>query len=101
MIIRKFNIFLFRAAVNVQVVNCTIYLYIKNAFIVNDLTIYCNLSRKAISKEFDMLKAKFLSCESILLKLAITQLNIEINYDAVTPSFLRGCIFVQVNLNDF
>ena len=77
------------------------FTYIKNAFIVNDLTIYCNLSRKAISKEFDMLKAKFLSCESILLKLAITQLNIEINHDAVTPSFLTGCIFVQVNLNDF
>ena len=69
------------------------FTYIKNVFIVNDLTIYCNLSRKAIGKEFDMLKAKFLSCESILLKLAITQLNIEINHDAVTPSFLTGCIF--------
>ena len=89
---RKFNMFLFRAAVNVQVVNCTIYLY-EERFTVNDSTIYCNLSGQAIGKEFDMLKAKFLSCESILLKLAITQLNIEINYDAVTPSFLAGCIF--------
>ena len=84
--------FLFRAAVNVQVINCTVYLY-KEHFTVNDLTIYCNLSRKAISKEFDMLKAKFLSCESILLKLAITQLNIEINHDTVTPSLLAGSIF--------
>ena len=92
MIMRKLNMFLFRAAVNVQVVNCTIYLY-KERFTVYDLTIYCNLSRKAIGKEFDMLKAKFLSRENILLKLAITQLNIEINHDAVTPSFLAGCIF--------
>ena len=45
-----------------------------------------------LSMEFPF-KAKFLSCESILLKLAITQLNIEINHDAVTPSFLTGCIF--------
>ena len=77
--------FLFRAAVNV-------YLY-KELFTVNDLTIYCNLSRKAIGKEFDMLKANFLSRESILLKLAITQLNIEVNHDVVTQSFLAGCIF--------
>ena len=62
MIMRKFNMFLFRAAVNVQVVNCTIYLY-EERFTVNDLTIYRNLSRKAVGKEFDMLKAKFLSCE--------------------------------------
>ena len=67
--------------------------YIKNVFTVNDSTIHCNLSKKAIGKELDMLKAKFLSCESILLKLAITQLNIEINHDAVTPSFLAGSIF--------
>ena len=87
---RKFNMFLFRAAVNVQVVNCTIYLYKKHF---NDLTIYCNLSRKEVSKEFDMLNVKFPSCESILFKLAITQLNIEINHDAVTPSFLASCIF--------
>ena len=66
---------------------------IKNVFTVNDLTIHCNLSRKAIGKEFDMLKVKFMRRESILLKLAITQLNIEINHDAVTPSFLVGCIF--------
>ena len=66
---------------------------IKNVFTVNDLTIHCNLSRKAIGKEFDMLKAKFMRRKSILLKLAITQLNIEINHDAVTPSFLAGCIF--------
>ena len=58
---------------------------IKNVCTVNDLTIHCNLSRKAIGKEFDMLKAKFMRRESILLKLAITQLNIEINHDAVTP----------------
>ena len=32
------------------------FTYIKNLFTVNDLTIYCNLSRKAIGKEFDMLK---------------------------------------------
>ena len=66
---------------------------IKNVFTVNDLAIHCNLSRKAIGKEFDMLKAKFMRRESILLKLAITQLNIEINHDAVTSSFLAGCIF--------
>ena len=71
------------------------FTYIKNAFIVNDLTIYCNLSGKAIGKEFDMLKAKFLNCESILLKLAITQPNIEIDHDVVTPSFLTGCIFLD------
>ena len=62
-------------------------------FTVNDLTIHCNLSRKATGKEFDMLKVKFMRRESILLKLAITQLNIEINHDAVTPSFLASCIF--------
>ena len=53
------------------------FTYIKNVFTVNDLPIYCNLSRRAIGKEFDMLKAKFPSRESILFKLAITQLNIE------------------------
>ena len=31
------------------------FTYIKNVFTVDDLTIYCNLSRKAIGKEFDML----------------------------------------------
>ena len=69
------------------------FTYIKNVFTVNDLTIHCNLSRKAIGKEFHILKTKFMRRESILLKLAITQLNIEINHDAVTPSFLAGCIF--------
>ena len=66
---------------------------IKNVFTVKHLTIHCNLSRKAIGKEFDMLKAKFMRRESILLKLDITQLNIEINHDTVTLSFLAGCIF--------
>ena len=69
------------------------FTYIKNVFTVNDLTIYCNWSKKAIGEKFDMLKAKFLSRKSILLKLAITQLNIEVNHDAVTLSFLAGCIF--------
>ena len=69
------------------------FTYIKNVFTVNNLTIYCNLSRKAIGKEFDMLKAEFPSHESIFFKLAITQLNIEINHDDVTPSFLASCIF--------
>ena len=71
------------------------FTYIKNVFTVNDLIISCNLSRKAIGKEFDMLKAEFASRESILFKLAITQLNIEINHDAVTPSFLASCIFLD------
>ena len=69
------------------------FTYIRNVFTINDLTIHCNLSRKASGKEFDMLKAKFMRRESILLKLAITQLNIEITHDAVILSFLAGCIF--------
>ena len=35
------------------------FIYIKNVFTVNDFkTICCNLSRKAIGKEFDMPKSK-------------------------------------------
>ena len=71
------------------------FTYIMNVFTVNDLIIYCNLSRKAVRKKFDMLKAKFANRESILFKLAITQLNIEINHDAVTQSFLASCIFLD------
>ena len=47
------------------------FTYIKNVFTVNDLPIYCNLSRRAISKEFDMLKAKFLSHERYFLEVYI------------------------------
>ena len=63
------------------------FTYIKNVFTVNDLTIHCNLSRKAIGKEFDMLKAKVMNRESILLKLAITQLNTEINHTLLHRHF--------------
>ena len=42
-------------------------IYIKSVFTVNDLTIYCNLSRKAIDQEFDTFKAKFPSRESSIL----------------------------------
>ena len=39
--------------------------HVKNVFTVNDLTIYCKLSRKATGQEVDMFKAKFPSRESI------------------------------------
>ena len=64
-----------------------------NVFTVNDLTIHCNLSRKAIGQEFDMFEAKLPNRQSILFKVAITQLNIEINHYAAKSSFLSELHF--------